>query len=244
MCQLMNRTHQGKGLISNVVNKLIDLTPFEAHIPFYHWCGPGTNVSKRLKNEDLGINELDYHCRNHDLEYEKHKNSNERSAADAILEKKSREIYQSKNKGFYERASAFAVNKAMQAKRIIGSGSKQSQNRKKGKGLYLQPYKMNGNGMYISPASYNIKKSAKKSKKRKNNKRIKGGVIPILPLLAGISALGSITGGISSIAKVASDNRHNKKTLLELKRHNLAMEGKGLKQPKRKSNKKKKCQNL
>lgn len=69
----------------------------------------------------------------------------------------------------------------------------------------------------------------KKSKRGKVGKsRKKGGVIPLLPVLAGLSALGSLAGGASAVAKVITDSKNAKKNLAELKRHNLAMEGKGL----------------
>lgn len=42
----------GRGLI----NSLIDNLKFEAHIPGYHFCGPGTNLKKRLAGGDSEIN--------------------------------------------------------------------------------------------------------------------------------------------------------------------------------------------
>ena len=46
-----------------IVNKLINNLPFEAHLPGYQYCGPGTKLKKRLNREDLGINPLDAACR-------------------------------------------------------------------------------------------------------------------------------------------------------------------------------------
>lgn len=62
--------------------------------------------------------------------------------------------------------------------------------------------------------------------------------MPLLPIFAGLSA-----GGASAIAKVISDSKNAKKNLAEIKRHNLAMEGKGMYlQPyKGRGKKKKRC---
>lgn len=75
------------------------------------------------------------------------------------------------------------------------------------------------------------KKPSKKvnvSRKRTKKRTKKGGVIPLLPIFAGLSALGALTSGAASVAKVITDNKNAKKTLAELERHNRATEGKGL----------------
>ena len=59
-----------------------------------------------------------------------------------------------------------------------------------------------------------------------------GGVLPLIPIFAGLSAIGSLAGGITGVAKAVNDVSNAKKQLEEAKRHNLAMEqvalGKGL----------------
>lgn len=35
---------EGNGLINNIIDKI----PIELHIPGYQYCGPGTNLKKRL----------------------------------------------------------------------------------------------------------------------------------------------------------------------------------------------------
>lgn len=52
--------------------------------------------------------------------------------------------------------------------------------------------------------------------------------MPLLPIFAGLSALGSLAGGASAVAKVITDSKNAKKNLAEIKRHNLATEGKGM----------------
>lgn len=81
-------------------------------------------------------------------------------------------------------------------------------------------------------------KSAKSmSKKIKPTRIIKipktGGILPLLPIFAGLSALGTISGGAAAIAKTVNDARSAKQKLEEAKRHNrrieeIAVGGKGL----------------
>lgn len=51
-----------------------------------------------------------------------------------------------------------------------------------------------------------------------------GGILPLIPIFAGLSALGALTGGASAIAKTVLDARAAKKRLEESKRHNSTME--------------------
>ena len=59
-----------------------------------------------------------------------------------------------------------------------------------------------------------------------------GGALPLVPVFAGLSALGSLAGGAAGIAKAINDTSEAQKLLEEAKRHNKAMEdiniGKGL----------------
>jgi hypothetical protein len=52
----------------------------------------------------------------------------------------------------------------------------------------------------------------------------KGGIIPILPILAGITALAGLTGAVSGVAKNFLDKRTNDMKQEEDKRHNMEME--------------------
>lgn len=51
-----------------------------------------------------------------------------------------------------------------------------------------------------------------------------GGVIPLIPVFAGLSALGALMGGSAGIASAAISANRAKKDLNELKRHNQRME--------------------
>lgn len=59
-----------------------------------------------------------------------------------------------------------------------------------------------------------------------------GGVLPFLPIFAGLSALGALSGGATGIAKAINSAKNANKQLEENKRHNQTMEaiamGKGL----------------
>lgn len=59
-----------------------------------------------------------------------------------------------------------------------------------------------------------------------------GGVLPLIPIFAGLSALGALTGGAAGVAKAVNDARAANHQLKENKRHNETMEaialGKGL----------------
>ena len=54
---------------NSTLDALIDLLPFEMHVPYYKFCGPGTKLAERIERGDIGINLLDEACRQHDLAY-------------------------------------------------------------------------------------------------------------------------------------------------------------------------------
>lgn len=59
-----------------------------------------------------------------------------------------------------------------------------------------------------------------------------GGFLPLIPIFAGLSALGTLSGGAAAIAKAVNDSRAAAAQLKESQRHNETMEsiaiGKGL----------------
>ena len=67
-----------KEIKNSVLDSLIDLLPFEMHIPTYEFCGPGT----QLKDQREPKNKLDEACLSHDLAYA---NNEDRRKADRIL---------------------------------------------------------------------------------------------------------------------------------------------------------------
>lgn len=59
-----------------------------------------------------------------------------------------------------------------------------------------------------------------------------GGVLPLIPIFAGLSALGALSGGAAGVTKAINDARSASKQLEESQRHNKTMEaiamGKGI----------------
>jgi hypothetical protein len=92
-------TNKGSGLINSVINKL----PFELHLPGYQYCGPGTNLKKRLARGDKGINLLDSACKEHDIAYDRSNSIADRNEADHILENRAWERFKASDSNFKER---------------------------------------------------------------------------------------------------------------------------------------------
>ncbi|CAH2015845.1 unnamed protein product [Acanthoscelides obtectus] len=78
----------------------------------------------------------------------------------------------------------------------------------------------------------NLKKGVRKPPNRIVKIPKKGGVLPLIPIFAGLSALGALSGGAAGIAKAVSDANSAKQQLQESQRHNKMMEavalGKGM----------------
>jgi hypothetical protein len=173
----------GKGFLNTAINRL----PFEAHVPGYQFCGPGTKLEKRLARGEKGINPLDSACRDHDIAYLKNNDLKSRHKADKILENRAWERVLS-GENLKEKAVAYAVMNVMKAKQKMGMGFKKT------------VVKRN-------------KRKTSKRKSKKNNKRIilcpnqSGGAIPLIPVLAGLSALGSLASGASSVYNTIKNSR-------------------------------------
>ena len=54
---------------NSALDALIDILPFEMHVPHYKFCGPETKLAERVERGDVGINPLDEACRQHALAY-------------------------------------------------------------------------------------------------------------------------------------------------------------------------------
>lgn len=159
------------GAVGTFLNKAIDILPVELHFPGYQYCGPGTKLRSRLNRGDPGINKLDAACKQHDIAYANYKDNKTRARADQLLAERAWERVRAEDSSLGEKAAAWAVTNIMKGKRALGSGRKNNKktkknqkhvNRKnkkpckKGKGLYLRPYKGSGTK----------KKNNNKSKKR------------------------------------------------------------------------------
>ena len=67
------------------VQKWIAKTGKEFHCPGYQYMGPGTHLAKRLKRGDPGINRLDKIAKQHDVDYSRAKNLQDKWKADAKM---------------------------------------------------------------------------------------------------------------------------------------------------------------
>lgn len=226
----------------NLINRIIDKLPFELHVPGYQYCGPGTKLKKRLARGDPGKNPLDAACKAHDIAYDQYKESSERNKADKTLQKEALKRVFSKDASFGERAVALGVAAAMKTKRTIS-----------GKGIAKKKKRMVRKKQRISfahlvkhakvaikefrPDNLNsaVKVALNSTRKVKKGKyireprtiklpSIKGGVLPLVPIFAGLGALGSIIGSATGVASAINNFRKGQKELGESKRHNEAME--------------------
>lgn len=230
---------KGSGIINSLLNKF----PFELHIPGYNFCGPGTKLQKRLSRGDVGINLLDEACKEHDIAYLNTTDINKRHIADKLLAEKALARFKSKDAGFGEKAAALGISGTMKVKTKLGMGLK----RKKSKTHKTR--KRQGQGLSLSQAISRAR-NAIKGKKTKSliesaktalnsikkggkvyspKKRIipipkTGGFLPLIPLFAGLSALGALGGGAAGIAKAVNDAKATTQKLEEAKRHNQTME--------------------
>lgn len=233
----LQRVVRGRGIVNSIINKL----PVELHIPGYNYCGPGTKLQKRLARGDSGVNQLDNACKEHDISYYNLEKLTDRHNADKILAEKAWQRVKSKEASIGERAAALMVTNMMKAKLKMGLGLKIKKSkacqRKITFGSALsstrkilrlkKPKTLKGT---IKSALLAAKKVFKKGAVSIKTPRVipipkSGGVLPFLvPLFAGLSAIGALTGGASGIAKAVNSANNAKKQLTESQRHNQTME--------------------
>lgn len=244
-----NNSVQGNGLVNSLINKL----PFELHLPSYNFCGPGTKLKERLARGDRGINQLDEACREHDIAYSKSNNLNYRQIADKILSEKSWQRFKAKDSSLSEKLNSLLVTNMMKAKSTLGMGitSKTKKNRQCPRIKKINLFKNAVKEAKMAIQNLNTKDPNKLAttalhaarqiiKKKRNSITLPrvipipkvGGFLPLLPILAGLSAVGSLTGGVAGMAKAINDSKIGRKQLEENKRHNKVMETIKLKQGK------------
>lgn len=89
------------------MNKMINKMPFEAHLPGYHYCGPGTDLERQLAQVDPGIDELDAFCKEHDMTYfNNRKDMEARKKGGNILIEKAWDRVKAKDAVPFEKANA------------------------------------------------------------------------------------------------------------------------------------------
>ena len=67
------------------IQKLLGKTGIEFHWPGYQCMGPGTHLKKRLKRGDPGINRLDRIAKQHDINYSRAQNLQDKWKADTKM---------------------------------------------------------------------------------------------------------------------------------------------------------------
>lgn len=220
--------------------------------------GPGTKLRERLERGDKPINKLDALCLDHDLAYEKTKDSAERREADKKLASEAAKLIFSKETGFKEKLASATVAGIMKAKTKFGGGlvKKTKKTAKKVKKIkkkaVRRPKKITFKKV-VQEAKVAIRSSKPKTvdeainsalksvqKYRKNNQiksprvlklpktTFSGGILPIVPSLIGLSALGSIINSGINIYKTAKAIRSASNEIQQKKLTAPIKVGKGL----------------
>ena len=102
------RRQRGRGFD---IQKLLGKTGIEFHWPGYQYMGPGTKLKKQLKRGDPGINRLDRIAKQHDIDYSRAQNLQDKWKADTKMIKAIDKL--PGNKSMTERI----VKRIMQAKK-------------------------------------------------------------------------------------------------------------------------------
>lgn len=213
------------------------------HIPGYQYCGPGTNLEKRLERGDTGINKLDEACKEHDIAYSTKNNANKRTADKQLISKAWKRV-KSRDAKIGERTAALAVTGLMKIKsgidKISGGGKIKSANSKRDNNLLSIAIQkatdsLNKNQYKDTSKAAKVALKAAKTviKSNKSNKRVKfriipvpktGGILPFrIPLFAGLSAVGSLAGGTAAIINAVNSTKSAIKQLNEKELHNQTM---------------------
>lgn len=135
---LKHNLKTGKGLVNTALSHMPEMhlslpkTVYSEEVPRgsfnntgkYSYCGPGTKVAKRLSEGYQGINNLDRACREHDIFYSKHKDTNARNYSDDVLAAKASQLTLNPNLPKYERQDAKLVTGIMGVKSRFGMGLK------------------------------------------------------------------------------------------------------------------------
>ena len=109
------------------INQVINSLPYEMHVPGYNYLGPGTDyvgrsTGKRGKAKQKPVNDLDAAAMMHDMAYQQYAQGPGRLAADKKMRCASKKIYKNSQKGYGERAAAFAAEKAFALKNYFEGG--------------------------------------------------------------------------------------------------------------------------
>jgi len=265
----LNSNHSqstGGGLFNKFLNS--KFVP-ELHLPSYQYLGPFTDLEKRLKRGDPGINKLDEACKIHDIFYSKNPSTESRHIADQELENRAWERVLAPDSSFSEKAAAYLTTNAMKLKRKMGMGAvnpfskdgksdsftsllcktkcavkkrrKKKKKKKKKNGKKKSKKMIMSFGSLVRKARSAVKGvkekdirdasslrnkvqdalnavGSRKGIKKMSGSRIipipkSGGMLPLIPIIAGISKIGAIAGGASTIVNAIRDIINMRKSL-------------------------------
>ena len=102
----------------------------------------------------------------------------------------------------------------MKAKRKVGGGCGFKAALKATKNVVKKNVSEKKNLLKLTKKCVAVARKTFKTKKTKVPRTInipkKGGVLPLIPIFAGLSALGALTGGVANVVKVANEFNRNK----------------------------------
>lgn len=187
-------------------------------------------MEKRLARGDKGINPLDAACREHDIAYANHKDSEERHKADLQLKAEANKRIFARDSGLGERAAAAAVSAAMGVKTTLGAGFRKMKRKtpkrktKKSKDISFKQLisGVKKGVLNAKPKTYNcaVKAAIRVARKLRSGKQItklprvikvpsiSGGILPIIPILSGLAAAGTITNTVMGIINAIKSIRN------------------------------------
>lgn len=207
------KNNRGGGLLNTLINSL----PVELHLPGgYQFCGPGTDLKKRLSLGQKGINPLDAACRDHDIAYEASNDSSVRETADRVLENRAWENFKTAS-NIAEKAASWAVTTGMKAKGKMGAGCGFKNivgvaRKAVMKSIKTCPASANMSGMIraaVAAAKKHVRTRKTCKKPRVINVPKTGGAMSLIPIFAALSALGTMAGGASNIVKTMGNVASN-----------------------------------
>lgn len=134
---------------------------------------------------------MDTACYDHDILHATRKHLEDRHK---VLELRAWERFKAKDTPRKEKIVAYTVINAMKAKRKIGMGCKRKRKRTtkiKINGILLSKKKNVGKRLILTPGQT-------------------GGAIPLIPIFAGLSALGSLMSGSASVYNAIQNSKRKK----------------------------------
>lgn len=94
---------------TSIVDQLVEKLP-ETHIIGYNYCGPNTDLKKRLEQGVPSVDELDCGCKKHDIAYAQSRDIRTRHKADKELFSKAFSRIHARDSRIRERLTALVVS--------------------------------------------------------------------------------------------------------------------------------------